>query len=120
MRAALALIVALGLAAPAAAQDSFQRQGLDAQMRENELRAEQQLANQRAIAQQNELTTLESRIQTEQAIRQLQAQAQSPRLPAPDPNAPPATLDTGQIASIPDKTLADFDQRVRDAAARRR
>lgn len=120
MRAALALILALGLAAPAAAQDPLLRQDLAAQMRESEIRAQQQLDQQRAVAQQNELMALEARLRTEQAIRDLQAQSQSPRLAARDPKAPPAMIDTGQIASIPDSALAESNARVREAAANRR
>jgi len=97
------LIAALmaAVAAPAAAQD------LRALQRDNEIRMEQDAARQQAVALSNQLTAIESRLGTEQALRQVEAQRTPLRLPAPvqaAPGAPPPS--SGPIAGIPDDRLA--------------
>lgn len=114
-----ALLLAFLIASPAATQDF----GFTTQAQIDDLRMQQQLAQQRAIAQSNELMALESRLRTEQAVRDLEFQrALPPRLPQlPYPaGAPPARIDTSKLPSIPDAALADSNRRVRDASENRR
>lgn len=87
----------------------------------NELWAQQEMARQQAIAQQNQLTALEAQQRTEQAIATVQAQRINPRLPLPDEtgSAPLPSIDTGALASIPDSELAASNKRVLDAAENR-
>lgn len=111
-----AVIVAL-VAGPVAAQDLY------AVERAAELRAEQQMANQRAVALENQLSALEARIRTEEGLRTLREQAARPYLPGSDQPYgahPPAVGDTGALATIPDDRLAASNARVREAAANRR
>lgn len=111
MRATVALtvVIAAAAAAPAAAQLPLTLQ------RDNELWAEQQMARQREIAIQNQLSTLEARVRTDEALRDLDRNAlRTPR--QPDLRA----VDPGKLAGIPDDRLAASNARVRAAAANRR
>ena len=121
MRASVILLVltlAAGLAAPASAQPfrSLER------ARDAQAQAEAVAARNRDIAITNELSSLQARIQTEQALSNLQAQRISPPVPtvAFDPDAPPPKIDISQMASIPDAALAQSNARIRAAADNRR
>lgn len=87
------------------------------------LRAQQQLSQQRAVEQANQLMTLEARLRAEQAISDLQfaraLPARVPELPYPS-SVPPAPLDVSKLPSIPDAALAASNQRVQDAVRNRR
>ena len=117
---ALPLLAAAALATPAAAEDPY---ALTVQ-RDAELRAQADAARQREVELNNRLSTLESRQQTDQALRDIHAMRQRPELPTIyDPDAPPplsAAVPAGSYASIPDSILADSNARVRAAAANRR
>jgi hypothetical protein len=116
MRAAI-LVLALAAAAPAAAQvPSYSPTPFSDQARINELQAQQDLARQRAVEQDNQLSTLDAQIRTEQAIQNIRRQQALQPLPAPDPNAPPPVLDTSKLATIPDSTLATSNEAVREAS----
>jgi hypothetical protein len=113
---AMILVLALAAAAPAAAQTPYTDQ-----LRLNELQTQADLARQRAISQDNQLTALDAQIRADQAIRDIQLQrALPPLLPRADPNAPPPTLDVSQLPSIPDSALAASNQAVREASRPRR
>jgi hypothetical protein len=118
MRAFLAVLALTACAVPAAAQDIGSTQSqLD------DLRMQQQLAQQRAVAQHNELFALEARLKTEQAILDLQLQrALPPRVPVlPYPvGVPAANVDTSKFPSIPDAALAASNRRVQEASQNRR
>ncbi|HSV04132.1 MAG TPA: hypothetical protein VLI41_13100 [Phenylobacterium sp.] len=88
----------------------------------NELWAQQEMARQQSIALQNQLTAIEAQQRTDEAIANVQAQRINPRLPLPDvtEGAPPPSIDTGALASIPDSALAESNKRVLDAAQNRR
>ena len=109
---AFILLASSALAAPALAQVSPQAtQQLD-------LMTQQQLDRQRSIALENQLNTLDARVQTEQRLRDLQAAA-----PPPYPRGAPtltATTATGGYASIPDAALAASNARIRDVTQNRR
>lgn len=111
-RLALALFATSALAGPALAQVSPQAtQQLD-------LLTQQQLDRQRSIALENQLNTLEARVQSEQRLRDLQAAT-----PPPYPRGAPAqtaTTTTGGYASIPDAALAASNARIRDVTQNRR
>lgn len=113
---ALIVLVALSFAPAAAAQDSF---ALTAQ-RDAELHAQADAAHQREVELTNRLSTLEARLQTDQAISDIAALRQRPALPlAYDLRRPvPAVAPT--YASIPDDKLAASNAAVRAAAANRR
>ena len=107
-----ALIAAFVLAAAPAAAQIYQSPA--------ERAGGAEAARFRDIELTNRLSVLESRMSSEEALRDLQAQSQRPVLVQPNPNSPPPMVDTGQLTSIPDKTLADSNARVRAAAANRR
>lgn len=75
--------------------------------------AQQQIDRQRAIALENQLNTLDARIQSEQRLREFEAAQPPPRLSAPERPAPTVS---GAYATIPDAMLADSNARVRAAS----
>jgi len=79
--------------------------------------AQQDLAARQAMLQQNQLTVLDAQIRTQQAIADVQAQMRTPPLPPPRLSGVMPTLDTSQLASIPDSKLAESNARARAAAA---
>ncbi|WP_068878687.1 MULTISPECIES: hypothetical protein [unclassified Phenylobacterium] len=115
MRALLVLIV-LAVATPAAAQPI--------QLQLDDLRAQQQAAERRAIDQANQMQALEARLRADQASADLAAQragARLPQLPYGEPsmtNRPAAAA--AIYPSVPDAVLADSNRRVQDAARNRR
>lgn len=120
---ALLVILALGAAAPAAAQPLAQdlgQAGVQLQLRLDELRAQQQLLQQREVAQHNELMALEARMRTEQHVARIQAERTPTRLPELPYPAPAGAIDTSKLPSIPDKALAESDRRVREISKERR
>lgn len=116
---ALILVLALGTAVPAAAQDFGQAAALN-QLRLDELRAQQQLLQQQQVAQHNELVAMEARLRTEQHVARIQAERAPIRLPQLPYPADAGNIDTSKLPSIPDKALADSDRRVREISRDRR
>jgi type IV secretory pathway VirJ component len=110
------ILIALGLAAPAAAQPHF---GLE-QQRDAQAAADALAARNRDIALTNELAALQARAQSDQALASLQAARAPAPLPTPGRGAAPAVIDVSQLASIPDATLARSNAAVRAAADNRR
>jgi hypothetical protein len=119
MRLAVPALV-LTLASPAAAQDLSAADRAFDMGRQAELAMQQQMLRQREIALSNELATLEARVRTEQALRDLEVLRVPPALPPVSPKAPPAALDSSRLASIPDDRLAASNARVLQAARDRR
>ena len=114
---ALVPILGLACAAPAAAQDYL---GLTLQ-NDAARAAEAEQARQREVALSNQVSALEARAQTDQALRDIAAMGQRPVLPAPaNPKVPSPTFDAGAFASIPDSALAASNARVKAAAQNRR
>ena len=114
----LILVLALGAAIPAAAQDFGHARALD-QLRLDELRAQQQLLQQQQVAQHNELMALEARLRTEQHSARIQADSLPARLPQLPYPAAAGNIDTSKLPSIPDKALAESDRRVREISKNR-
>ena len=115
---ALVFLAAVAAATPAAAQLSPADQH-----RQMELEAQQQLAQQRAVALENQLMSLEARLQAEAGIAASRAQSLRPVLPNPYelPAArAPAPIDTSKLVSIPDDRLAASNAAVREASKPRR
>lgn len=117
MRARLFLSV-LAIATPAAAQP--------VQLQLDDLRAQQQAAERRAIDQANQIQALEARLRADQASADLAAQragVRLPQLPYGDPSMttrPAAAAAAAAYPSVPDAVLADSNRRVQDAARNRR
>jgi PHD/YefM family antitoxin component YafN of YafNO toxin-antitoxin module len=111
---ALMILLAVGLAAPAAAQPY--------QAREAQAAAAAMAARNRDITITNDLSVLQSRVETDQALSDLRAARNTPAVPTVvlGPNAPAPTIDPGKLASIPDSVLAQSNARVRAAANNRR
>lgn len=120
MRVPVLLACLAGLAAGGGASAQTFQQQLDINQRAAELRAQQNLADQRAVILENRLNNLEAQQRTQQSFDDLQAQSQTPQLPPPPRGAPPPQIDTGAIATIPDATLEQSNERVREAAGNRR
>lgn len=111
----LLVLSALVLATPAAAQLN--------QFQIDDLRAQQQAAERRAIDQANQIQALEARLRADLASADLAAQragARAPTLPYRDPTVRPGTAATAKYPSMPDAVLADSNRRVQDAARNRR
>jgi len=111
----LPVIVLLAVATPAAAQiNAFQLE---------ELRAQQQAADRRAIDQSNQIQALETRLRADQASAELATQRQGayvPTLRYRDPTVSSRTAAAPKYPSVPDAVLADSNRRVQDAARNRR
>jgi hypothetical protein len=105
-------------AGPVAAQPYL---GLQ-QSRDAQAMADAQAARSRDIAVTNELSALQARNQSDQALRNLQTARIVPVVPTVPytPKAAPAVIDPAKLASIPDAALAESNARVRAAAANRR
>ena len=117
----LALLLLMSAAGPAMAQDAA---GLAAwRMREMELNAQQDLSRARAVALENQLSTLDAQVQTHQRLDDLQAHGLRLQLPAPIAPVRPrdrASLDPGRYPSIPDDALAASRARIAAASRNRR
>jgi len=110
---ALAVFAILMLAAPAVAQP-YRDLSL---ARDAQAVADAQAARTRDITQTNELSNLQARLQSDQAIANLQAQrSPQPLPPLPGPHAVPTVIDARQLVSIPDAALAQSNARVRAAS----
>lgn len=116
---------ALGLLLASAA---FPAAGQVTQLEIDNLRAQQEAAQRRAIDLSNQLMAADAQRQGDQAVRALELQQRlPPRLPSPSPTAEPdAKRDSGPPAAtpafpqIPDALLADSNAKVRAAATPRR
>jgi hypothetical protein len=115
---AFTLIAALCAAGPAAAQSYS---GLALQQEAGRI-ADAQAARSRDITITNDLSTLQSRVQSNQAMSDIAGLRASPAVPTVSlgPYTPPPKIDTRQLASMPDATLAQSNANVRAAAANRR
>jgi hypothetical protein len=115
-----AVLAAGAAAAPALAQVSPYRALEDA--READRVAVEQAQRQRDIAINNELSRLQTQIQTNQGLSDLATARVTPLVPTVpfNPNAPPPRIDPSQLAQIPDAALADSDAKVRAAAQNRK
>jgi hypothetical protein len=113
----LAFAVLAASANPAPAQVDPLRDFRDA-----ELFSRQQAAQQRAVELENRLSTLESRLDTEERLRGLQVQQSRHAPPSMTLPADAAQRSTalGGFASIPDDRLAASNARVREASRNRR
>lgn len=114
----LALATAGPVAAPVAAQDYLSM----VLARDAERTAEALAARNRDIALTNELAVLQARLQSEQALSNLQASRISPTLPTVvvGSGAQRPKIEVSKLATIPDAVLADSNARVRAAAENRR
>lgn len=112
------ILIAIGLLAlapPALGQQT--------QFQIDELRAQQQAAERRAIDQSNQIQALEARLRADQASAELAAQRAGPRvplLPYGDPTMTSGATRSPSYPSVPDAVLADSNRRVQDAARNRR
>ena len=122
----LILIACLAGAAPALAQNppytpapyippssAWRPQDLEQQQQHEQLRQEM-------IRQQNQLMSLEAQTRAQQAMRDIEAQKQSPSLGPSAVPTPPPNMDLGAMASIPDSVLAESNRRAVDASRNRR
>jgi hypothetical protein len=115
----LAILAALSLATPAAAQILPPAPNSPQYA---EMLAQQEMARQQMVQQQNQISSLDAQIRTQQNLAAVQALTINPRLTLPDvtPGHALPQIDTGQLASIPDAALADSNRKVLDAAGNRR
>jgi len=112
------LAVLLAAAAVPAAGQALTHVELDT------LRVQQEATARHAVALANELTALESRLRTEQALADLRAQRAAPPVPSlryePSPFAATAAVTLPSFPTTPDAILADSNRRVREASKPRR
>lgn len=74
---------------------------------------------QRAVSLENDLNSLDARVQSQERMQGLQAQ-RAPTLAPLDPDVKPPALNMGSYASIPDAVLAASNARVREASQNKR
>lgn len=108
-------LVAIAVGSPAAAQVTS--------MQLEDLRAQQQAAERRAIDQSNQIQALEARLRADQAVAEMAAQNAGVVVPqlrtaGPMAGAPTATLP--KYPAMSDAALAESNKRVQDAARNRR
>lgn len=106
----------LALAAATAAKAQVTQFQLD------DLRAQQQAADRRAIDQANQLQALDARMRADQAVAEMTVQrlgARAPELPYVSPVAR-GVVTTPTYPSMSDSVLAQSNQRVQDAVRNRR
>lgn len=115
MRRLLIAALALAAASPAAAQGLYDPNLL---ARDADLRAQQDMLRNRTIDLQNQVTTLEMRLQAERSMRDLEVQARRPApiVPVERRAAGAASADLGGYTSIPDDRLNASNDRVRAAS----
>ena len=114
MRRLLIAAFALAAASPALAQGLYDPNLL---AREAELRAQQDMLRNRTIDLQNQVTTLEMRLQAERSLRDLEAQARRPApIPPAERRTAGASAGLGGFTSIPDDRLNASNDRVRAAS----
>lgn len=117
MRRLLIAALVLAAASPAAAQGLYDPNHL---VREAELRAQQDMLRNRTIDLQNQITTMEMRLQAERSLRDLEVQRRRPEFPAPVERpvaaSGPSDAGLGGFASIPDDRLDASNDRVRAAS----
>ncbi|MES2723683.1 MAG: hypothetical protein V4656_11080 [Pseudomonadota bacterium] len=110
-----ALIVAAAGGGPALAQDPSLNARYEAMWHEQQ--AANRMAQQRAVAMENQVGALEAQMQTEIRLRDLEAQRGAPHHPTTDAaKVAPATV----LPSNIDAWMAESNARVRAAAANRR
>jgi hypothetical protein len=115
MRPIVLAVILFAIAPAAWAQDPLLYQ------RDFEVQTQLQAARQREVDLQNQLTVLDARVRTEQAIRDQESLRNAPAVRIPsDPAARQAPIDPGKLAAIPDDRLAASNARVRAAARNRR
>jgi len=119
MRALAACLIVFSLTAVPAGAQTLQ-QSMDAELRASALRDLQSMADQRAVAQHNELMNLEAQIRTQRALSDVQAQSYRPILATPPSSGAQPQIDTSRLASIPDSRLAASNAAVKAAAENRR
>ncbi len=108
-------LMTIAIASPAAAQVTS--------LQLEDLRAQQQMAERRAIDQSNQIQALEARLRADQAVADMAAQNAGVVVPqlrtaGLTPGAPTAT--SLKYPSMSDAALAESNKRVQDAARNRR
>jgi hypothetical protein len=114
---ALAVLLTLAVAGPAAAQPYLMTQAREAQAA-----ADADTARYRDLRLTNQLSVLQARLQADQALGGLQAsRAATLSIPAArGSDAPSAVIDASKLMSIPDEVLAQSNARILAAAGNRR
>lgn len=112
----LAFAVLAASANPAPAQVDTLRS-----LRDAEIFSQQQTDRQRSLELENRLSTLDAQIQTDRALRDIQAQQarHAPPRSLPLYDARPSSRSSAYV-SIPDDRLAASNARVREASRNRR
>ncbi len=92
-----------------------------AAMRDLDATAQQMQQQQRAVALENQLNSLDAKVQTEQRLRDVDVMRTRPSLTLP-PKSPPAAeqVSLSGFAQMPDDMLAASNARVREASQNRR
>lgn len=106
-----ALVVAIGIGVLGAPPAMAQPYG--SVLNDPAYQAQQQIDRQRAIALENQLNTLEARVQSEQRLRTFEASLPPPDIQRSDR---PVAGGVAGYASIPDAALAASNERVRAAS----
>lgn len=90
-------------------------------MRDLDMSAQQMQQQQRAVALENQLNSLDAKVQTEQRLREVDTMRTRPSLTLPS-KAPAAAdqVSMSGFAQMPDDMLATSNARVREASQNRR
>lgn len=114
----LAVAVLAASASPAPAQVTRDPATRELESQNQQFQAQQMIDRQRAVALENQINTLDARIQSQERLQGLEA-ARGPTLPL-DGTVRPPPLSMSSFASIPDAALASSNARVRAALQNKR
>jgi hypothetical protein len=114
-----ALAIAAASASPAPAQVARDPAARELEFQNQQLLNQQLIERQRSVAQENQLNTLDARVQSQERLRALEA-ARPPTLAPLQSAVQPPALNMGNYATIPDAALAASNARVREASQNKR
>lgn len=115
-----ALAIFAASASPAPAQISRDPAVRDLEAQNQQAQAQQMIDRQRAVALENQLNTLDARIQGQERLQGLETMRSNPTLAPLDPTVKPPALSMSSFATIPDAALASSNARVRAASQNKR
>ncbi|KQW72982.1 MULTISPECIES: hypothetical protein [unclassified Phenylobacterium] len=114
-----ALAIFAASASPAPAQVARDPAARDLEFQNQQLLNQQLIERQRSVAQENQLNTLDARVQSQERLQGLEAARRPTLAPLQSAVQPPA-LNMGNYATIPDAALAASNARVREASQNKR
>jgi hypothetical protein len=115
-----ALAIFAASASPAPAQVARDPAARELELQNQQMLNQQLIERQRSVALENQLNTLDARVQSQERLQGLEAARGRPTLAPLQSAVQPPALNMGNYATIPDAALAASNARVREAAQNKR